>query len=141
MTANSFAALSLHPPLVLFCAGKESRAGQMLHVGMPFSINILTQSQRDLSTYFAGSWRGHAPPAFTFEPWHGAPRLAGSAAVIVCSVDAVHEGGDQWIVVGKVDDVDRGGPDGTLLVFCRGRYTVLDSGPYTHASLPPSPGH
>jgi 3-hydroxy-9,10-secoandrosta-1,3,5(10)-triene-9,17-dione monooxygenase reductase component len=61
--------------------------------------------------------------------------------VIVCSVDAVHEGGDHWIVVGKVDDVDRGGPDGTPLVFYRGRYTVLDSGRYTHASPPPSPGH
>ena len=31
MTANSFTSLSLDPPLVLFCLGKETKAGQLIH--------------------------------------------------------------------------------------------------------------
>ena len=32
LTANSFTSLSLDPPLVLFCVGKSTRTGQLIHV-------------------------------------------------------------------------------------------------------------
>ena len=127
MTANSFTSLSLDPPLVLFCAGKLTRVGQLL---LPqsgrFCINVLHEGQRDQSSFFAGAWRDPVPPFFAFETWHGAPRLIGSAAVIVCETHAVHEGGDHWIVIGRVVAVDRGEADLRPLVFFRGHYAGID---------------
>jgi flavin reductase (DIM6/NTAB) family NADH-FMN oxidoreductase RutF len=137
MTANSFTSLSLDPPLVLFCAGKDSKVGQLAHVGVGFSVNILRQEQRDLSTYFAGAWKEGPPPLFSFTQWdlgsppaprhipRHAPRLDGSAAVLGCTVHAVHEGGDHWIVVGEVVAVDRY-EDTVPLVFYGGRYARLE---------------
>ena len=129
MTANSFTSLSLEPPLVLFCAGKLTRVGQLL---LPqsgrFCINILHEEQRDQSTFFAGAWRDAEPPFFAFETWHGAPRLVGSAAAIVCETHAVHEGGDHWIVIGRVVAVDRDEADPRPLLFFRGHYAGVAEG-------------
>ena len=102
LTANSFTAVSLDPPLVLFCVGKITKTGQVIHSVKGFAVNILRQEQQDLSTYFAGGWTHPLSPAFTFVPWEGGPRLDGCAAAIGCSIHAIHEGGDHWIVVGEV---------------------------------------
>jgi flavin reductase (DIM6/NTAB) family NADH-FMN oxidoreductase RutF len=129
MTANSFTSLSLDPPLVLFCLGKNTKAGQMIHRAPAFSVNILCEEQRDLSTYFAGAWKHETPPPFTFTTWlDGAPRLDGSAASLGCATHGIHEGGDHWIVVGEVVAIHR--PEEALapLVFHGGRYISLKAG-------------
>jgi flavin reductase (DIM6/NTAB) family NADH-FMN oxidoreductase RutF len=143
MTANSFTSLSLDPPLVLFCAGKDSKVGQLMHVGVRFSVNLLREEQRDLSTYFAGAWKAASPPAFSFVEWgsgSGLPtrRLAGSAAAIACTAHAVHEGGDHWIVVGHVVAVDRPEDTGAPLVFHAGRYVRLEPARLEPARLEPA---
>jgi 3-hydroxy-9,10-secoandrosta-1,3,5(10)-triene-9,17-dione monooxygenase reductase component len=125
MTANSFTSLSLDPPLVLFCVGKHTKAGQLIHQAGNFCVNILQEEQRDQSTYFAGAWKEPDPPPFAFDIWHGTPRLQGSAAAIACAVHAIHEGGDHWIVVGHVVAVDRV-DDARPLLYFRGRYAALD---------------
>jgi flavin reductase (DIM6/NTAB) family NADH-FMN oxidoreductase RutF len=125
MTANSFTSLSLEPPLVLFCVGKSAHLGQLVHSASGFSVNILTQDQQHLSTYFAGGWKEETPPTFTFETWDGGPRLSGSAASLGCSVETIYEGGDHWIVIGRVLALYRDENPGAPLVFCRGRYATL----------------
>jgi flavin reductase (DIM6/NTAB) family NADH-FMN oxidoreductase RutF len=102
LTVNSFTGVSLDPPLVLFCVGKHTKTGQIIHTAGGFTVNILRQEQQDLSTYFAGGWTHPRPPSFTFLEWHGAPRLDGCAAAIGCATETIHEGGDHWIVVGRV---------------------------------------
>lgn len=102
LTANSFTAVSLDPPLVLFCVGKVTKTGQVIHQAKGFAVNILQRAQQDLSTYFAGGWTHPSPPRFSFLPWDGGPRLDDCAAAIGCSIHAIHDGGDHWIVVGRV---------------------------------------
>ena len=125
MTANSFTSLSLDPPLVLFCVGKHSRTGRSIHDATRFSINILGEGQQDLSTYFAGGWRHDSPPPYTFGRWEGGPRLEGCAASLACEVDAIHEGGDHWIVIGRVIAVHTSNLPAKPLVFFRGAYAAL----------------
>ena len=125
LTANSFTSLSLNPPLVLFCLGKGTKAGQLIQDVTEFSVNILSQEQQPLSSYFAGAWKGEAPPPFSFTRSEGGPRLDGSVAALGCRVDAVHEGGDHWIVVGQVIATYRGDEGGNPLVFFSGKYTSL----------------
>ncbi len=128
MTANSFTSLSLDPPLVLFCVGKQTKMGQCIDAATGFSVNILQQDQQDLSTYFAGGWRDDTPPPFAFGAWQGGPLLEGSTAALGCSMYAIHEGGDHWIVVGEVLALYRDESAGAPLVFCGGRYGAIAPG-------------
>ncbi|MDQ3305681.1 MAG: flavin reductase family protein, partial [Actinomycetota bacterium] len=56
----------------------------------------------------------------------GAPRLDGVLAWIDCAIDAVHDGGDHEICVGRVHSLDVEGQDGPL-VFYRGGYGRFDA--------------
>jgi len=125
MTANSFTSLSLNPPLVLFCVARNAKMGRLVRESVLFSVNILSRGQQDISAYFAGAWRQEEPPAFSFSGWEGVPRLAGCAATLACVVHAVHEGGDHWIVIGRVTHVDQPVPVRLPLVFFGGRYVDL----------------
>jgi 3-hydroxy-9,10-secoandrosta-1,3,5(10)-triene-9,17-dione monooxygenase reductase component len=126
LTANSFTSLSLDPPLVLFCVGKQSKAGQAVHAATGFSINILAEGQQDISTYFAGAWKSGPPPAFSFIATDGRSRLEGCLASVGCEIHAVHEGGDHWIVVGRVVSLYRAESTPRPLVFFRGAYVALE---------------
>lgn len=123
MTANAFSSLSLDPPLVLFCVAKKAHLGGLIHMATGFSVNFLTHAQQDLSSYFAGMWKDPTPPPFAFEAWEGGPRLAGVGAAMGCAVEAIHEGGDHFIVVGRVLALYREDPTPPPLVFHAGRYT------------------
>jgi flavin reductase (DIM6/NTAB) family NADH-FMN oxidoreductase RutF len=124
LTVNSFTAVSLDPPLVLFCVGKTTKTGQHMHATSGFAVNILRQEQQDLSTYFAGGWTHPRPPSFAFLEWEGGRRLEGCAAAIGCSTETIYEGGDHWIVVGRVLALHRT-PCAAPLVFFGGRYANL----------------
>ena len=132
MTANAFTSVSLNPPLVLVCVGKDAHMGQVIGSSKGFSVNILGQNQQALSTYFAGSWKDPAPPPFSFAGWEGLHRLDGCAAALGCTIEAIHEGGDHWIVVGRVQALYRSEPACPPLVFSAGRYAALAE----HAEVP-----
>ena len=125
MTANAFTSLSLDPPLVLFCVAKKAHLGQVIHRADGFSVNVLRQEQQNLSTYFAGGWKEPEPPPFTFEPWQGGPMLADSGAALGCTVEAIHEGGDHFIVIGRVQAMYRRAEPWAPLVFATGKYVSL----------------
>ncbi|MEO8258742.1 MAG: flavin reductase family protein [Acidobacteriota bacterium] len=125
MTANSFTSLSLDPPLVLFCVGRTAHLSAHLRDATGFSVNILARTQQDLSSYFAGIWKQPAPPPFEFVSWDGVHRLEGCVAALACAVATIHEGGDHWIVVGRVLSLFRSESIPPPLLFCAGRYVSL----------------
>jgi 3-hydroxy-9,10-secoandrosta-1,3,5(10)-triene-9,17-dione monooxygenase reductase component len=126
MACNSFTSVSLDPPLVLFCVGKTAHLGRLIHAASGFSVNILQREQQQLSTYFAGRGQQEPPPPFTFIPWEGGPLLDGSLAALGCAIETIYEGGDHWIVLGRVLSLYRS-HSATPLVFRSGRYTDLAS--------------
>ena len=122
---QSFAALSLDPPLVLFCPGKSSRTWPLIEAAGSFCVNVLSHEQRDVSMVFgrAGSDK------FAAVDWSpapsGAPVLNGALTWIDCSVESVHDGGDHHIVIGRVRTL--GEPvNGRPLLFYRGAYTATE---------------
>ena len=126
MTANSFTSVSLDPPLVLVCVGKQTRMGQVVESASGFSINILRLDQERLSAYFAGLWREAEPPPFQFLSWEGGPRLDGVAAALGCERHAIYDGGDHWIVIGRVVALHRPSGPYRPLAFFRGRYVAVE---------------
>lgn len=126
MTANSFTSVSLDPMLVLFCVGKHSRTGALMQKADGFSVSILSHDQQQLATFFAGSWKEPAPPAFRFIPWSGGPRLDGCAAAIGCTVHQLHDAGDHWILIGRVVALFEGADAAGPLLFFKGHYRQLE---------------
>ena len=133
MTASAVCSLSLEPLLMLVCINKEARLAGFLREASGFSINVLRHDQRALSVFFAGTWQAANPPPFRFVPWEGGPRLEGCAAAIACEVHSVLEGGDHWIVVGRVVALHRGVEPIKPLLFFAGRYGQLDAGEQAEA--------
>src|SRR5258708_30354471 len=53
LTANSFTAVSLEPPLVLVCLAHTAATVECFRTAKHFGINILAEDQRELSDRFA----------------------------------------------------------------------------------------
>lgn len=126
MTVGSFSSVSLAPPLILFCAGRSTRLGQSARSLDRFTVNVLGADQGALSAWFAGMWQAPEPPAFRFVPWDAATRLEGCVLSLACSVEALHETGDHWIVVGRVDDLHQEADPQGPLVFHGGQYARVE---------------
>jgi flavin reductase (DIM6/NTAB) family NADH-FMN oxidoreductase RutF len=125
MTANAFTSLSASPMQIIFCLAKNARMAGFLKVDSPFTINVLRDEQEAISNHFAGATRDSIRPDFRFVEWEGGPRIEGCLAAIGCEVSAMHDGGDHWIVVGKVVNLHRGiEPLKPLLYFNRRYYRL-----------------
>ena len=124
---QSFAALSLEPPLVLFCPTKQSRSWQAIEASGHFCVNILAESQREVCARFGS----REPDKFAGVDWHeselGSPVLDGSLAYIDCTVASVHDGGDHFVVFGAVQSLSEiAGVTPRPLLFYRGQYTGIE---------------
>lgn len=124
---QSFAALSLDPPLVLFCPTKVSRSWQAIEASGKFCVNILAESQRDTCARFGS----REPDKFAGVSWHpsplGSPVLDDSLAHIDCTVHSVHDGGDHFVVFGLVNSLSEvPSVKPRPLLFYRGEYTGIE---------------
>lgn len=126
MTVNAVSSLSLDPMSLLFCPSKKARMFQTPEAVKRFTVNILRADQQALSTYFARGWKEAAPPPYRFVPSAGGPRLEGCLASIACETDRLVEGGDHWIVIGRVLALYRGIEPRRPLVFYSGKYRAID---------------
>lgn len=105
LTCQSFTALSLDPPLVLFCPAKTSTSWPVVSRADVLCINVLAAGQDSLSNQFARS----GTDKFAGVAWRptplGAPALDGAAAHLEVRVDTVHDGGDHSIVTCRVESL------------------------------------
>ena len=101
ITANSFASVSLDPPLVLWSPAKSSRRFGYFAQAPHFAIHVLGAGDQSICDGFA---RAHS--AFESLDWsenaHGVPLIHGVAARFECSLEASHDAGDHVIIVGRV---------------------------------------
>ena len=124
---QAFAALSLEPPLVLFCPSRTSATWPLIERAGHFCANVLADGQQELARRFGSS----GGDKFAGVPWSpspsGAPVLAGALTWVECAVEAIHEAGDHYLVVGRVTGLGlcRAGKP---LLFYRGRYAATDPG-------------
>ena len=119
ITANSFASLSLDPPLVLWSPARFSQRFPVFVEASHFAIHVLAEEQSDLGNHFARQGHDFGLPDVTINA-QGVPILPGCLAVFECSREAVHEGGDHAIVVGRVLAARHRA--GAPLVFSAGRF-------------------
>ncbi|UUZ59286.1 flavin reductase family protein [Nocardioides sp. B-3] len=122
MTCQSFTSVSLDPPLVAFLPTGQSRAFAAIRRAGTFCVNFLSDGQADLSNQFASSRDDKFDGVeWTATAGTGSPLLARIVGHVDCTVHAVHEAGDHFLVIGKVVDLAVGDADDPLLYY-RGAY-------------------
>jgi 3-hydroxy-9,10-secoandrosta-1,3,5(10)-triene-9,17-dione monooxygenase reductase component len=123
LACQAFAALSLEPPLVLFCPARTSATWPRLATSGRFCANILADGQRELARRFGVS----GPDKFDGVSWTpdpaGLPVLGGVLTWASCAVETVHEAGDHYVVIARVTSLGDS-TAGDPLLFYRGRFTL-----------------
>ncbi len=123
MTVNSFNAVSLDPPLVLWSIGLGAQSLPIWRSAGGFAVNILAADQQPLCRQFASP----VADRFADVDWHagldGLPLLDGAVATFQCRFWARYPGGDHEIMVGEVVACQRA--ETRPLVYCQGRMGTL----------------
>jgi flavin reductase (DIM6/NTAB) family NADH-FMN oxidoreductase RutF len=125
LTVNSFTSVSLNPLLVLWCLDKRTKLAEHVHELTGYGISVLAADQQVLSSYFAGQLKEQAAPTHVFEPMVGGPRLAGAIAALGCRLERVDEGGDHWILLGRVEAIFLAEEPRDPLIWFGGKYRGL----------------
>lgn len=124
MTANSFASVSLEPPLVLWSVARDSANHDAFESAASFAVHILGAGHGELALTFAGRRGERFGPDLAYAIGRsGAPVIEGVAPVFECRTWARYPGGDHTILVGEVTDlVTR---PGEPLVFHSGVFKAI----------------
>ena len=109
MTINSFASVSLDPPLILWSIRDDARSADAFICGRHFILSVLASTQREIAMHFA------RPAPDKFSGWArefgsgigGCPRLRGAVATFECTTYSRHQEGDHTILLGRVEHHDR----------------------------------
>jgi len=127
MAVNSFAAVSLDPPLVLWSIRRESGSAPAFLNAAHFAVSILSASQVETSQLFGAPH----PDRFSQIGWkpgrEGVPLIDRAIAHLECQLEHIHEGGDHLILVGRVNRYARF--EGEPLLFAQGQYAVAQNHP------------
>jgi flavin reductase (DIM6/NTAB) family NADH-FMN oxidoreductase RutF len=124
ITVNSFASVSLDPPLVLWSIDRRSRRHGPFVTARGFTVSILSAAHREVSARLAGPGE-HSLDGLALLPTElGPPALGDSLAVFECAREQVIEGGDHSVLIGRVLRFHRP-QTGAPLVYFQGRYNAL----------------
>ncbi len=123
LTANSFNALSLDPPLVLWSLRQASSTIAAFTNASHFAVNVLAADQVDLSRRFARQSSAKFDSGDWTDGQGGAPLLSGCVAVFECRRHSHHTAGDHLLFIGAVERI--GGSADTPLVYHAGHYRTL----------------
>ena len=120
LTCNSFASVSLNPPLVLWSLVVYSSSLTVFQNASHFTVNVLGASQQALANKFAKS----SDDKFTGVDWTpglgNAPVLADSVADFQCRSVNRYYGGDHVIFLGAVEAYTYNAKE--PLLFARGAF-------------------
>lgn len=117
ITVNSFASVSLDPPLVLWSLQNGSDVYGLYAQAPEYSIAILTAAQEPLSTRYAQKGHHELDREHFDVGANGAPLIRGALVNMECSLDAAVPGGDHRILIGRVSRIVPGEAAAPLLFF------------------------
>ncbi len=122
LTINSFSALSLAPPLILWSLRSNSPLAACFDDGRPFAVNVLAADQQAVARQFATP----RDDRFAGISWRtgplGTPHLDDAVAVFDCRLSARHSAGDHELLVGHVQQFTS--TPAEPLLFLRGSFRV-----------------
>lgn len=134
LTVNSFASVSLDPPLVLWCLNQTSTTRAVFSGAGHFAVHVLAAEQHGLALTFARPGDRFAGAPAETGPY-GLPLLGGAIAILVCRREQLIPAGDHLVLIGEV--IDHRMADGVPLLFVDGTFRT---GPVTDRARRPARG-
>jgi len=123
MTVNSFASVSLDPPLVLWCVNRAIGLFAAFNAARHFAVHVLPGDQDSVASHFAID-RSDKFAGVDFETrLENLPVLPNYSALFQCKVEHRYDGGDHVILVGRVLEFDHRPAD--PLVYHAGKFRAL----------------
>ena len=122
LTVNSFASVSLDPPLVLWSLARTSTEFYDFTKTRHFAVNVLASSQHHLSRRFSEQVSDRFAELDCTDCIKDCPLLKGATAHFVCRVVRKFQGGDHVIFLGEV--IHYRYHEGEPLIFHSGQYHV-----------------
>ena len=125
LTATSFTAVSIDPPLMLWCLDNRSHSMQSFRTAETYAVHILGENQDQTSASFARAGRDK----FAHRPVSDGPvpHLRHCLVRLECRHHGVIDAGDHTIFIGRIDNVST--TDGNPLLYFRARYGIYSSHP------------
>lgn len=129
-TVNAFTSVSLEPPLVLICVGRERSIHPVIAHAGRFAVNILAEESQGLSDCFAGAPSSLPRSAFCGASYDlseaGMPILDAGVAHLECVVDKTLDAGDHTIYLARVVGLGLSEVHPLPLLYYRGRYLRIE---------------
>jgi len=123
MTVNSFASVSLDPPLILWCLNRDIRPFAAFNSASHFAVHVLQRGQEGVSNHFAVERDDKFAGVEYGTGIADLPLLLQYSSLFQCRVEHRYEGGDHVILVGRVLEFDHRPAE--PLVFHGGAYRAL----------------
>ena len=125
MTINSFASVSLDPPLVLWSMRVGTASAEIFRSAAGFTVNVLGAEHEAIARQCARTDDEKLGRLDLVETPGGRPRLGDAVVWFDCSLWAAHPGGDHEIFIGRVRDF--GTRSGRTLIFQDGQFRASDA--------------
>jgi len=123
MTCNSFASVSLDPPLVLWSIAKTSRNYAAMGLAEHFAIHVLDATQSELCRQFSAKDGDRFANVEIETGLRNLPLLTRYHARFECDTYARHDAGDHTILIGSVLRLSE--REGEPLLFYRGKLSRI----------------
>ncbi len=123
LTINSFASLSLDPPLVLWAIGLHSPSLSAFEQASHYAVNVLSREQLELSRRFASPVPDRFGGLALEIGRGGVPLLPACLARFECRISARLPGGDHLLLLGEVEHFERS--PGEPLLYWGGAYRAV----------------
>lgn len=120
LTVNSFASLSLEPPLILWSLSSRSPNVELFKPDASFGVSILRAGHGELARRFATPQPDKFAGVAHWRCARGVPYIEEALATLSCRVVRADSLGDHLLIVGAVDDITVF--DGDPLVFFGGDF-------------------
>lgn len=101
-TVSAFTSLSMAPPMVLVSFDNGSQSLHAIRATRTFGLNVLSSGQAAYALAFAKKGGAEKFDSCAWSMHEGVPRLDDVCAFLRCEVEAIVNGGDHRIVLGRV---------------------------------------
>ncbi len=125
MTASSFNSVSMEPPLILWSIAKSALSSSSFTHATFFAVHVLASDQTEISNKFAIKGEDKFSKIIWHEDQNRVPIINDVSSRFDCKTHDIHDGGDHWIIVGKVINLENSSKHG--LVFSEGSYAITST--------------
>jgi flavin reductase (DIM6/NTAB) family NADH-FMN oxidoreductase RutF len=125
MTINSFASVSLDPPLILWSVQLDTPSWRGFSTAKAFAVTVLHAKQEALALKFARTGEDKFEGVETITGLYGVPLFPEGVARFECETEARHLAGDHEIIIGRVKAFQH--QTGPALGFRQGRFFTFDA--------------